>query len=476
MERILQNFPQSIYDQDSRGLSPLHFSWNWPIGITLLLQYGGRAILDRPDIGGFLPLTYSCEHNCLEAVKLMLEADSALYPSPEYDYSIGIVGILEGAITTSTDEIISHLEVALVDRRTRLYTLATSKLSHQELEELKITNDRLLDEKADEIYLALGKRKILVPPALRTPLYGQTTLFHHQHLSPARCESLHRRGFIDVDGISDSGLTPLMSTGVGLDIPLKFKLQRVSWLISKGADPGRRPDQSWCIHYDPSITAAHSICSWIGQAVYLQGPFEPSKTNDRTWLFGIMDGLEDECQSVLGRLVCTQFYDDCVCACSSNGCTPAVMMLKSITYSWSSSAHPISFQRCIWVIDWLDNLLSHHHEAWQRLSHEFIRYETFEKLALTHTCCTRRYKAYDMRHDMDKTEREEIRDEERLMISKSDALVTEFEEKYTELAVSLPDFLNGYWKTRMEEVESEEEPLDEGEIAKIKDLGVVIHS
>lgn len=405
----------------------------------------------------------------------MLEADSALYYVPGLAFWNRGHGVFEEAIATSTDEIISHLEDALVDRRTRLYTLATSKLSRQELEKLEITNDRLLDEKAGEVYGSLENRKIPVPPALRTPLYGQTTLFHNEHLSPARFESLYRRGFIDVDGISYSGLTPLMSMGIPFDIPVKSALQRVLWLISKGADPGRRPDQSKRISNDPSITAAHCICSWIGEAVYLQDLIEPSEINGRK-LFGIMDGLEDECQSVLGRLVCTQFYDDCVCACSSNGCTPAVMMLKSITYSWSSSAHPISFQRCIWVIDWLDNLLSHHHEAWQRLSHEFIRYETFEKLALTHTCCTRRYKAYDMRNDMDKTEREEIRDEERLMISKSDALVTEFEEKYTELAVSLPDFLNGYWKTRMEEVESEEEPLDEGEIAKIKDLGVVIHS
>ena len=408
----------------------------------------------------------------------MLEADSILYPLhrvPQWWWRD--FGVFEKAIATSTDEIVSHLETALVDRRTRLYTLATSKLSRQEQEELKMTNDRLLDEKADKVSVALRKRKIPIPPALRTPPWGQITLFHNEDLTPALGESLYCRGFIDVDGISSSGLTALTSIGVPSSCRLNPALQRVSWLISKGADPGRRPDQSRCIHHDPSITAAHCICSWIGRAVYSDFYFVRSEMN-RTWLFGIMNGLEDECQSVLGKLVCIQLYDDCLCACSNHGCTPPVMMLKGITSPGPFVVYPSlsPFRRRMWVIDWLDDLLSHDYEAWQRLSRDFIRYETFEELGLTHTCCKRRDSVYDMRYDMDKTEREEIRDEERLMISKLDALVTEFENEYTELEVSLPDFLNGYWKNRMEKLESEEKPLDDGEIAKIRDLGVVIHS
>lgn len=476
IERILQKSPQSIYEQDSKGQSPLHLSWNWPTGITLLLHYGGRAILDRPNNGGVLPLSYSCRDNCLEAVKLMLEADSALYRVSGVSSQYVDFGVFERAIETRcTDEIINHLEIAFEDRRARLYTLATSNLSRQELEELEITDDRLLDEKAYKVYVALREREIPVSPALYTPPWGQETVFHDEHLSPARGESLYRRGFLDVDGISYSGLTPLMHMGSWFRIALKSALQRVSWLISKGADPGRRFDQSIWSSNDPSITAAHYICSWIGKAVYSNWETVHAEIN-RTWLFGYLEELEDESQSVLGQLVCTQLYDDCRCACSSHGCSPALMMLKGTTSENIYYGHPTSFRRRIWVIDWLNNVLSHHHEAWKRVSRDFIRYETFEKLALTHTCCKRRVQVYSLLYDMDKTEREEIRDEERLMISKLDALVSEFEEKYVELGVSLPDFLDGHWKTRMEEVEREEEPLDDGEIAKIRDLGVVIHS
>ena len=413
----------------------------------------------------------------------MLEADSALYSTHLYNNH----GVFAEAIAESTDEIISHLESALVDRRTRLYTLATSQLSPQELEELNVADDRLLDEKATDVYAALEQRKFSIPPALRTP-FIRTTLFHRASLSPGLRESLYRRGFIDVDGISSYGLTPLMDLGYRRDdCRLKPTLQRVSWLISKGADPGRTPDQSRCTGYDPNVTAAHYICSWIADALYQSDPIKPWWVSriylSRAWLFRILDGLEDECQSVFGKLFCSRFYDDYLCACSSHGCTPATMMLKGIMKEFhlqpkfGKCVDLVEYiEWCIWVIEWMNSLLSHSCEAWHWLSHDIIRYLTFEKLGLTHTCCECYFSGFPRPTRFHKTERAEIHEEERFTISKLDTLVTEFEEKYTELGVSVPDFLNGYWKTRMEEVEWEDEPLDEEQIAKIRDLGVVIHS
>ena len=476
-ERILQISPQRIYEEDLRGQSPLHLSCNWPRGVILLLHYGGREILDRPDNEGFLPLAYSCTSQCLEAVKLMLDADSALCSgreSPYYDNFLdpfrgffheditNFPGVFDGAIMTGTDEIISHLETALVVRRTRLYTLATSELTPKELEQLGVTSDRLLDEKACVVYAALGRKNVPIPSALRTPP-DRTTLFHSEYLSPTLGESLYRRGFIDLDCTSCFGLTPLMFLG-HYELPnrLKAALQRVSWLISRGADLGRKVNPPEHMLFDPSITAAHCIGSWIGRAVYEAGS---------------LDELEDESRSVLGKMAVLKHYDNCLCACSSHGCTPAIMPLKGIMKMVRlSEVSSYCIEKRIWVIDWLNNLLGHSHEAWQWLSREIIRYVTFEKLGLAHTCCQSRYDVFDMWDDMDDKEREEIHDEERLSIRKLDALVTDFEEKYTELGVTVPEFLNGYWKTRMEEVEREDEPLDEEQIAKIKDLGVVIHS
>ena len=406
----------------------------------------------------------------------MLEADSGLYGLHSFFSVDGCRDVFAEAVAGSTDEVISHLESALVDRRTRLYTLATSKLCCKELAELKVTDDRLLDEKATDVFAALERRNVPVPSALHPGLVKKT-VFHNEYLTPGLGESLYRRGFIDVDGISTHGLTPLMCMGDPSHSRLKPALQRVSWLMSKGADPGRTPDQSRCTFYHPNFTAAHHICSWIGQAWY------PGDLPEPWWHFRILDGLEDDCQSIIGKQFCSRIYAKCLCACSSHGCTPATMMLKGIMsdfyYSDRASGQCVDMVKdieiCIWAIEWLNNFLGHSNEAWQWLSRDIIRYLTFEILGLTHTCCES-YGCFPHSTRFNETEQEEIHEEERLTIGKLDALAPEFEEKYTELGVSVPDFLNGYWKTRMEEVEGEDEPLDEEEIAKIKDLGVVIHS
>lgn len=153
----------------------------------------------------------------------MLEADSALY-SPQFcPKNFPYFDIFEGAITLSTDEIISHLETALVVRRTRLYTLATRVLTRKELENLRVTSDRLLDERACVVYAALEKKKVPIRSALRTPPY-RTTLFHSEYLSPALGESLYLRGFVDVDCTSSLGLTLLMFLGNDCFIRLKVAL------------------------------------------------------------------------------------------------------------------------------------------------------------------------------------------------------------------------------------------------------------
>lgn len=477
-ERILQCFPQSIYEHDFRRQSPLHLSYNWPKGISLLLRHGGSEILDRSANGGYLPLAYSCLSNCLEAVKLMLEADSPLYALGYSD------GVFEKAIQTSSDEIISHLQTALVDRRSRLYSLAITNLCRKDLDELEIPGDRILDEKASDVYAALEDRNVTIPSALRTPwTCDRRTLFHSTDLSPALRESLHGCGFLDVDGINSFGLTPLMTMSYPSIRAMNAALQRASWLISKGADPGRKPEMCEIMHWDPSITAAHQLCSWVGRAVYryqyssVYGWFTDEINYTR--LFGLLEDLEEKSKSLLGEMLSLKIYDACLCACSSHGRTPAAMMLKGpkAVLQYHRLPPDVIFPReeDLWLIEWVEKLLGHRHEVWQWLSGEIIRYETFEALGLTHTCC--KIDVWDTMPTLnDSVDCEEIRDEERLLIRKLDSLVEEFQEKRTELGESVSDFLKGYWKTRMEEIEVEEEPLDDEDIAKIRDVGVVIHS
>ena len=467
----------------------------------MLLRHDRINLVDRADISGSLPLVYACANKCLEAVQLMLDADSALLSleSAKRDFFRMDRRYHDFWETCghATDEIRDHLRKALVDRRIRLKSLASTHLCRQEMKDLGISDDRLLDENAFTIHKALERKKVALPTALRVPLF-RTTIYHIYNpawfprgSSYAVSESLYGCGFMDIDGTDYQGLTPMMRTPLEATFNIKPILQRALWLISKGADLGRRAKPHEHMPATPSSTAAHYMCSWVGRAIRSNLTEKIDRTwlsdgvtnlshctsrysavtekTDRAWLFRIFEQLGNDCRALLEAMLSSEFYDCCLCACSSQGCTPAIMMLKKGNVS--------SLELHSFMIEWFTTTLKNRHEVWQWLSQEIIRYETFEKLELTHTCCESKGLYNNLictRHDS--TERKEIRDEERLLISKLETLVAEFTGKYNEIGVSLPDFLNGYWNTRMEEVEREGKPLDDEDFAKIEELGVIIHS
>ena len=443
-------------------------------------------LVDQEDSAGTLPMAYAYASRCSEAVRLISEAGSALsslrYAKNPGDFLGDSYDRLWGFSEHATYDIRSHLYDALMDGRRRSMSLAITKLCQKDLEELGVTDDRLLEEEALNVYKALERRNFVIPPALRV-MYHQTTVFYHQRLTPAIGESLYKCGFLDVDDIDSLGFTPLMIIPSATWSTIKSALQRASWLTSKAANPERKTEQSVYLPRGPNITAAHYLCFWIGIAVFWDDESGFQHPMENTWLSGLLEEPVEDYLLLLGRLFSSKLYDSCICACSSLGCTPAKTLLHSMSVEFRKYAPsryksdlllPIDCQ--LWMIEWFSPLLGDSREVWQSLSQDIIRYETFEKLELTHTCCWTipRRGLIHTRHDS--TEREEVHDEERLLIGKLESLVAEFTGKYTELGVSLPDFLKGYWRTRMEEFEREEERLDDEEIAKIEELGVVIHS
>lgn len=98
---------------------------------------------------------------------------------------------------------------------------------------------------------------------------------------------------------------------------------------------------------------------------------------------------------------------------------------------------------------------------------ESIRFMTFTRMKLRHTCCYAPH-GDSLLQDMDKEEVNEIRDEERELLAQLEELVAEFEEKYDGLGQPLVTFLEGYWMTRMEEVLSQEGEPGEDEIRRVR--------
>ncbi|KAL4892110.1 hypothetical protein BDV59DRAFT_202999 [Aspergillus ambiguus] len=104
-----------------------------------------------------------------------------------------------------------------------------------------------------------------------------------------------------------------------------------------------------------------------------------------------------------------------------------------------------------------------------RLAEHVLRYFTFEKLGIKHTCHWKYVQ-------MDEDEVEEIKQEERYNIATLGELLVEFNYKYKDSGLTLDKFLGGYWIDRMEEVLSGSSEIDPDEIRQVQEIGVVIVS
>jgi hypothetical protein len=145
--------------------------------------------------------------------------------------------------------------------------------------------------------------------------------------------------------------------------------------------------------------------------------------------------------------------DRCDCLCSEGGChVIGVAVQESIrvtTYRHSDSPYTRPAQS--YVFSRVEN---HQNTSW--MSSTILRVMTFEKLALTHTCC------YQIRAEVNAffkrpkpEEAKEIRDLERDDIDLLNTLVAEFEAKWATYKKPFVTFLNRVWKPRMQGVRNE---------------------
>ena len=373
VKRILQNSPQSIHEQNSRRQTTLHLSCSWPEGITILFHHGGMELVDQADSEGTLPLAYAYASKCSEAVRLIIEAGSALlslrYAKNSGDFLGDSYNQLWGFSEHETYDIRSHLHDALMDRRRQMMSLAITKLCQKDLEELGVTDDRLLEEEVLNVDKALERRNFVIPPALRVP-YHQTTIFYHQRLASAIGESLYKCGFLDVDDIDSLGFTPLMIIPSATWSTIKPTLQRASWLTSKAANPDRKTEHSVNLPRGPNTTAAHYLCFWIGIAVYWDDESDFKHPMENTCLSRVSQEPAEDYLLLLGKLFSSKLYDSCICACSSNGCRPATTLLHSMSVEFRKYAPSqfksdllVSIDTQLWMIEWFCPLLGDSHEV-----------------------------------------------------------------------------------------------------------------
>ncbi|KAF2788778.1 hypothetical protein K505DRAFT_366174 [Melanomma pulvis-pyrius CBS 109.77] len=107
----------------------------------------------------------------------------------------------------------------------------------------------------------------------------------------------------------------------------------------------------------------------------------------------------------------------------------------------------------------------------------FIRLLTFERLGLTHTCHDHGHYKFgcDPKLPLAASEIFDIQFVENSDIDLLEDLLEEFEEAMQEHTGSIWDFIDGYWKDRMDQIMSERDKPIQEEEEQARQLGVTIH-
>ena len=458
--RILRAKPSSINELNRRKLNPMHLANCWPRGIQLLLDAGANYLVHQADICGGLPITYSIQFRCFDAIELLLNAGSAL-SSPGWicDWE-EVLEILE-----REDEIPLFLLSTLQERRRKLLDLAKLTLPAEVWADLDVPADRLLDGRAAEIQRVLIDADIEIPNSISVRQW-HGTVYHGPIMLAKQADQLWDAGFRDIDSPNERGHTPIMLNAY------RSGFEYDQWLLDHGAD---LHGEGSCVYHNEcgneksvaGLTKLHYVAHDLPQnSMLLLDPkvppaqkvaIEPLITFERLL-------VENEC------------HDDCYCACSSGGCAPFTSLLKAMSKREGLYERiPKESSRRRRLL--LQQLESPGHPAssapmLSNIVEKVIRFETFEALDLNHTCCE--FDFYKPSRRYTPEEVQEVHEEWEELLSKHEDLVSEFCHKFQELGGTLTSFLEGYWQTRMDEVLKEEKPYSEEDIQRLREIGVVL--
>ena len=461
--RILRTKPSSIHELNQRIQNPLHLAYCWPRGIQLLLDAGANYLVHQADVCGGLPITYSTYFSCFSAIRLLLNAGSALSSPSWVGNSEEVLEMVRGQ-----DPVPIFLLRTLQERRRKLFELAKLTLPAEVWADLDVPTDRLLDGRAAEIQNILVDADIEIPKSISVPQW-RGTVYHGSIRSVTQADQLWDAGFRDIDARDESEHTPIMNS---LGIP---GLEYAQWLLRHGADHQR---EIRYVNNDDDderkpvagLTALHCVARHLGAGVTLN--FNPQQPP-------ALPLVDKPSRTLEELLVENNSRDDCHCACSSSGCTPFTFLLKAINQEMGLNTKEWSSKNRRYLVYHLESPGHPASSAPMRskIVEKVIRFETFEALQLSHTCCDfggyspntyaahRRYTPEDVR---------EIHEEWEEFLSEHEDLVSEFCHKFQELGGALTSFLNGYWQMRMDEVFKEEKPMDEEERCRLREMGVVL--
>ena len=325
-----------------------------------------------------------------------------------------------------------------------------------------IRADKVLDEYADTAYNLLEENSVLIPRRLRSPYDGKT-IYHCSYLSWKIVDFFWDTGFRDVDAFSDRGTTPLMTLYDFRFRGLREQLELVCWFVSKGGNVYQRQNRSRLFRYEDAalmdppvetiqtgsgIAAVHFVARGLGNIIMEKGEyrFDGEMITCLRSLKRQIASLDDSFiapfpKSYFTNILSDLLVDACTCQCSAGGCVPYLHLLKQFSYRYLFKRvlgvpgerifQEWRLQIIICLVRFLTDQFGKAHPMWSRFLAAVIRFLTFEKLELRHTCC--RTLGFSEPTDIvlpeESEEIDEIHDEDKFRFELLEELLQEFMAK-----------------------------------------------
>jgi hypothetical protein len=437
-------------------------AFGWPRGIQILLEAGADA---HSHCIGFVEDTES--EIIYDSVKLLLQAGC----------KFSFADIEQCNKVPNGGNIRSLLIGELIKRLKGLWELAKCHLPSEEIPALFMNRDGdsknlvIFDVWTTQIHSILIQNGTIIDPSLRIPCFGSwSSVYHYPFFSVQTLQVLYDFGFRGVNEPDTRGLLPLISQCwyIRQEVESRKVMDRVSWLISKGADPNK-PVPGTCSTIAHNLT--YRIFGFINNAVFSRA--EPRGLYLKVWKRWKAVILE----RTKSFAITPSSADECICACSPSGCNTISLLLRQVfqcLYHIPSDSHedPGFWLRetVAFVLIWIGEN--------RKVCQEIIQFFTFDALSLTHVCCVEESVDFFFFKlvQRDKKEVEEILEEGELGLRDLERLVAKFNDKFDELGLPMMDFLQGHWYSRMIEFLSERDPYDEEHHVELGKIGVKLEA
>ncbi|KAH0427776.1 hypothetical protein CcaCcLH18_09482 [Colletotrichum camelliae] len=451
-------------------------------------KFRGRYPIDyavMPHLHGACHIEDDIECSGCDILGALLESDCALYPSFFLGIFFGCTRNYGGTADCALKKVILFLK----ERRQRLTEYAKKHLPPTQAAELGLYGTNVLDEAAGAVQTALQERSIFIPLSLR--VYDadseswQDWNFKslHSYLSDRGTAAyVWELGFRDLGVDLATGFYELWDFILDDDTTQndwrRSKIiSHVYWLLERGADLGKPLPCPIPAHINQtSWTAAHLLSAYLAR-------YNNSERGE------IGNHLQGEIAQATTSI---SILDDCRCACTSNGCSPLLILLNGMVVwrrqwwekwrrQWLEKPSP-TLDDYVYDFQWFCEFwaISVESRPWDNSSKPtqvfrlILRYMTFTALGLRHSCC--RLAQFEATRDWDIKDMDEIMEEQQEEILRLEDVLKDLEQDYMEIS-DLGTFVDVYWgpKVRLVMDELNARKLDEDDLKAAQEAGIEWH-